>query len=123
MMQHEISTSKLFIDFCNVCKNNINSNCKIHKQCTYDGATQPSQFEVKEIVNDPVNHPSHYTQGKVECIEAMEASSTPEQFVGYLKNAVMKYIWRVGLKDDSLQDIKKAQWYLNKLINFMEKNK
>lgn len=78
-------------------------------------------WSIDQKAKDDINHPVHYTQGKVECIEAMEASSTPEQFIGYLKNSVLKYIWRVGLKDDSLKDIKKAQWYLNRLVNYMEK--
>jgi len=62
---------------------------------------------------DPVNHPEHYNQGSVECIDAIEAALTPEEFRGYCKGNALKYIWRERLKgqDESLQ---KATWHLNK---------
>lgn len=64
-------------------------------------------------MTDPVNHPEHYNQGSVECIDAIEAALTPEEFRGYCKGNALKYIWRERLKgqDESLQ---KATWYLNK---------
>ena len=68
-----------------------------------------------KTVNDPVNHPSHYTQGDIECIDAIKASMTPEAFIGYLKGNCIKYLWRAGLKNDAVEDIRKAGWYLNKL--------
>ena len=71
--------------------------------------------------HDPVNNPSHYTQGSVECIEAIESSMTSDAFSGFLKGNVMKYIWRYENKENELQDLEKAQWYLNKLINFLKK--
>ena len=43
---------------------------------------------------DNINHPAHYTQGTIECIDAIESSMTPEEFRGYLKGCQMKYIWR-----------------------------
>lgn len=69
--------------------------------------------------NDMVNHPSHYTQGGVECIEALKASMSAEEFRGYLKGCNMKYMWRYRLKN-GLEDLKKAQWYLNRLIRELE---
>ena len=66
--------------------------------------------------NNPVDHPAHYTKGGVECIDAIKSSMSDEAFVGYCKGCVLKYLWRLGLKDNTLQDAKKAQWYLNKLI-------
>ena len=65
---------------------------------------------------DMVNSPSHYTYGKVECIEAIQESMSAEAFKGYCKGAALKYLWRYERKDKSLEDLKKAQWYLNKLI-------
>lgn len=62
-------------------------------------------------VADPVNHPSHYTQGKVECIDAIEAALGREQFIGFLRGQVFKYTWRCGLKDAAAQDHAKAMWY------------
>ena len=65
---------------------------------------------------DAVNHPSHYKVGGIETIEYMKAKSTPEEFKGHLRLTAIKYLSRTGYKDDALQDLKKAQWYLNRLI-------
>ena len=64
---------------------------------------------------DSVNHPAHYTQGAIECIDAIKAQLTPEEFRGYCKGAAAKYIWRERHKggDESLA---KAVWYLNAAI-------
>ncbi len=71
-------------------------------------------------MNDAVNHPSHYTQGGIECIKAIEASMTPKQFQGYCKGNVMKYIWRSENKN-GIEDLKKAQVYLGWMIESAEK--
>jgi len=68
---------------------------------------------------DDVNKPIHYNNGNIECIEAIHASSTKEEFEGYLRGNVLKYIWRYRYKDN-LKDLKKAQWYLNKLIDSID---
>ena len=65
---------------------------------------------------DAVNHPPHYKIGGIETIEYMKAKSTPEEFKGQLRLTAIKYLSRTGYKDDALQDLKKAQWYLNRLI-------
>jgi hypothetical protein len=62
---------------------------------------------------DAIN-PSHY-QSEIECIDAIKASMTKEQFKGYLKGNVQKYIWRYEQKN-GVEDLKKAQWYLDRLI-------
>lgn len=68
---------------------------------------------------DNVNHPTHYTQGGIECIDAIKASMTHEAYFGYLKGNIIKYMWRYENKggEESLQ---KAQWYLNRLIEELE---
>ena len=71
---------------------------------------------------DIVNQPAHYTTGGIETIDYMEAKSTPEEFRGHLRLTTIKYLSRAGLKDDTLTDLKKAQWYLNRLISFIESN-
>ena len=64
---------------------------------------------------DAVN-PSHYKQGDVECIDAIKASMTLAQFQGYLKGNIMKYLWRYEHKsNEGLEDLNKAQWYMDKL--------
>ena len=65
---------------------------------------------------DVVNHPSHYTNGKVECIDAIESATVGKTGIDAVCVAnVIKYLWRYEDKN-GLEDIKKAQWYLNKLI-------
>ncbi len=68
---------------------------------------------------DAVNKPLHYNQAGIECISAIEAA-TGEGFEYYLQGNIMKYLWRYPYKN-GLEDLKKAQWYLNKLIEIKEK--
>lgn len=70
--------------------------------------------------NDPVNHPSHYTQGNIECIDAMQNIMTKESFAGYLRGNAFKYIWRCEDKNNPVEDIDKAIWYLTKLRSVYE---
>lgn len=72
-------------------------------------------------MHDPVNSPSHYadTDGGIECIEAIEASMSMEEFKGFLKGNVQKYIWRYSQKNGA-EDLKKAKWYLERLISVRE---
>lgn len=65
---------------------------------------------------DVVNNPPHYTFGEIECIDAIKAALGKEQFIGYLRGACMKYIWRLGHKDSSLEQAKKTRWYVERLI-------
>ena len=74
-----------------------------------------------EQTEDAVNHPSHYNYGKIECIEAIEESMSSEAFKGYLKGNTIKYLWRYERKGKKVQDLHKAQWYLNKLISEVSK--
>lgn len=64
---------------------------------------------------DMVNHPPHYRQGEIECIEAIKAALTPEEFRGYCKGANLKYTWREAHKG-GMEDLQKALWYLDKLL-------
>jgi hypothetical protein len=68
---------------------------------------------------DEVNHPDHYTDGAIECIEAIEAQLTTDEYRGYLKGNIAKYIWRERHKGE-LQSLKKAQWYLDRLVQTVE---
>jgi hypothetical protein len=65
---------------------------------------------------DPVNNPEHYIQGSIECIDAIEAALTPEEFRGYCKGNALKYIWRERHKGGK-ESLKKANWYLRKLTD------
>ena len=67
-------------------------------------------------MSDPVNSPEHYRQGDIECIDAIQAALTPEEFRGYIKGNVLKYIWRERLKGGA-ESLQKAQWYLRRLTD------
>jgi len=87
------------------------------------GGVCPVPWAVKEetpvIKEDQVNHPSHYTDGGIECIEAIEAQLTAEEYQGYLRGNCVKYLWRWRHKGGKT-DLAKAQWYLDRLLTFTE---
>jgi len=66
-------------------------------------------------VVDMVNSPPHYNQTGIECIQAISAA-TDKGFKYYLQGNVMKYLWRFDYKDKPLEDLQKAKWYLDRLI-------
>ena len=67
------------------------------------------------MTEDMVNHPPHYNQRGIECIDAIRAS-TREGYEFYLQGVILKYLWRYRYKGKPVEDLKKAEWYLNKLI-------
>jgi hypothetical protein len=69
-------------------------------------------------VDNEVVRPAHYTRGAVECIDAIEAALTPEEYRGYLKGNVLKYFWRERDKG-GLQSIQKAEYYTQRLIKLL----
>ena len=69
-----------------------------------------------EPTNGAVQHPSHYTQGGIECIDAIRASMTAVGFCDYCKGNIIKYIWRWRDKG-GVEDLRKASVYLDWLIN------
>lgn len=70
---------------------------------------------------ETVNHPEHYNKGGIECIEGIQSAMSEESYKGFLKGNVMKYLWRYESKEKPLEDLKKAKWYLEKLIELLEK--
>ncbi|EBC7361166.1 DUF3310 domain-containing protein [Salmonella enterica] len=70
---------------------------------------------------DNVNRPVHYAQGTIECIDAMTAATVNKTGIEAVCVAnVIKYLWRYELKNGE-EDVKKAQWYLNRLVAELEK--
>jgi hypothetical protein len=71
---------------------------------------------------DMVNHPSHYTAGRIEVIDFIEdcVKQAPDAVVGGLQWQVLKYISRLWLKDDPALDAGKARFYLNRLISTLD---
>lgn len=68
---------------------------------------------------DMVNSPKHYGQGKIECIDYIEDFLTKEEYIGFLRGNIAKYLHRWRYKN-GLEDLKKAQWYLDRLIKTQE---
>lgn len=70
-------------------------------------------------MTDQIN-PLHYKSDTIECIDAMKACSTPEEFRGHLKLTVLKYLWREDKKGKGdqarVENLEKAAWYLERLI-------
>jgi hypothetical protein len=67
---------------------------------------------------DMINNPAHYNKAGIECVDAI-AAATGEGFEYYLQGNILKYLWRYRYKNGS-EDLKKAQWYLNRLIKEVE---
>jgi hypothetical protein len=96
------------------------------KQETLASASGSRLFE-KELIAaryllkafDSVEKPSHYASGDIECIDAMRAQMSKEEFEGHMKGNVIKYMWRWREKG-GVESLKKARWYLNKLIEEAE---
>lgn len=80
---------------------------------------KPEKFTTKDVLKqvkaDQINHPKHYTQGSIECLDAIKESLTQEGYKGYLKGNIMKYLWRYEYKN-GYEDLGKANFYLDKLI-------
>jgi metallophosphoesterase superfamily enzyme len=70
------------------------------------------------MAGDLINHPPHYNKGEIECIDAIEAMLTEEEYVGYLRGNSLKYRWRFRYKDGK-QDLEKANWYENRLMDVL----
>lgn len=67
------------------------------------------------MANDQVNHPTHYTShpSGLECIQVTE-------HMGFCVGNAIKYLWRAGLKQDAIEDLKKAEWYVRREIQRRE---
>lgn len=77
----------------------------------------PKRFQKQQ---DNVNHPTHYTGGKVECIDALEAATETLNGIKAVCTAnAIKYLWRWKRKN-GVEDLKKARWYINKLISIYD---
>ena len=70
----------------------------------------------KNSMDDPVNNPSHYNQQAVETIEVIRQSMTTDEFQGYLRGSILKYLNRYRYKGQPVEDLRKSRWYLERLI-------
>lgn len=88
-----------------------------------DAAETDDEAALNECIGqdiDVVNHPSHYTKGRIECIDAIEAATVGKTGIEAVCVAnIIKYLFRYEEKG-GLESVRKAQWYLNKLISELE---
>lgn len=96
------------------------STPEIFEECSTYGSMRFLMTDESQacVENDPVNHPSHYTQGKIECIDFIT-----DKKLNFCRGNAVKYIVRAGLKDPSkeIEDLKKAVFYINREIQDLEK--
>ena len=64
-------------------------------------------------MSDNVNHPAHYNNAGIECIEAIVLMCGKEEAIGFCKGNAIKYLWRQGLKGEAKTDVAKARWYID----------
>jgi hypothetical protein len=88
-----------------------------HKSWDKEGYLHAVPTEIKP---DAVNSPAHYNKNHkgIECIQAMEAMLTPEEFLGYLRGNMFKYSWRFRYKNGA-EDVAKHKWYADKLAQHL----
>ena len=82
--------------------------------------TQASVAGVKAIFYDPVDKPAHYNQGGVECIDYIRQVLGLDGFIAYCHGNMIMYQHRYRYKENPREDMKKAQWYLNKMNEALE---
>ncbi len=92
---------------------------------------EPLPDDKKFLLADTVNHPEHYASGKIECLDAMEAMTDQgrdplirlDHHSSHLWQTIFKYIWRFPFKKSPIEDLKKAEFYLKRLILRLESQK
>lgn len=82
----------------------------------------PNEHPLFSETYNSVNRPKHYNSGSIECIEGIEGMLTPEEYRGYLRGNVVKYVWRHSYKGQPVVDLRKARWYLERLEDYILEN-
>ena len=105
----EWSDDKLAIAYDHVYKNN---------EARLDGR----HLEIDDDGHDMVSHPKHYTQGDIECIDALKAATVGKRGIEAVCVAnVIKYLWRYEEKN-GIEDVRKAKWYIERLLKELEES-
>jgi len=68
---------------------------------------------------DSVSKPAHYNNGGMECIEAIEGMLDHDEYIGYLRGNSLKYRWRYRYKGKPMEDLRKAEWYERRLMDYL----
>ena len=108
------SDDKLAIAYDHVYKNS---------EARLDGShLKDEEVKMDENVPDTVNHPQHYTQGGIECIDALKAATVGKRGIEAVCVAnVIKYLWRYEEKN-GIEDVRKAKWYVERLLKELEES-
>lgn len=69
---------------------------------------------------DLINAPPHYATAGIECIDALRAIMTEEEFLGFLRGCAIKYLWRATTKDSQVENYAKARWYVERALKELE---
>ena len=95
---------------------------KLEGKTTLNNYTGSKAVKFTGAGEDMVNHPAHYTQGNIECIDAITEATKFLRGIEAVDTAnILKYVWRWNNKN-GLEDLRKARWYLNHLISHLEEN-
>ena len=111
---------------CSLCENasRFVESAPLEKILTESNSASNLAVDPKpKTTSDPVNHPAHYTSsGGIDCSDALEAMVQGYTDVQDGSEAwqVVKYVWRAPLKGRPLEDLKKARWYLDRIIGRLE---
>lgn len=89
--------------------------CKMVNELKHNADSEETMSDKQGY--DPVNHPSHYTQGGQEVIEIIQKVCPRDEFIGYCKGNILKYLARRNFKGFYKQDLQKADWYLDYLLS------
>lgn len=88
--------------------------------CDCDDCREAIMEEATRLNKDAVNSPDHYNTGSIECIEYLKDNMSWGGFTGYLEGNCKKYLHRWRYKQKPIEDLKKARWYLDRLIHEWE---
>jgi hypothetical protein len=80
----------------------------------------PTNVHLSDATADMVNNPPHYNQSGIECIEAIYHALGDEGFKCYCQGNAMKYLWRYKYKGKPAEDLKKAKWYINQILEALQ---
>jgi len=125
MTQDQTQTKKTSID-----DESPDSWTRINKKYKYqvqwhdddDQDDAPNEHPVFGKPVDMVDNPPHYNNGGIECIEAIEAMLSRDEYIGYLRGNALKYMWRFRYKSKPFEDLRKARWYEERLMKFLLDN-
>lgn len=94
-----------------------------NSEARLDGShLKDEEVKMSDSSSDVVNHPKHYTQGGIECIDALKAATVGKRGIEAVCVAnVIKYLWRYEEKN-GIEDVRKAKWYIERLLKELEES-